>query len=508
MGNTSGSGDSGITAQPQLEPSRSDTNAVYGHYGMHHYHNNVQNLNQVDQNVAQQDRARNGPIFGPIINLVNGRSEVDNKLSASAQSLQDGLDLRSAPAAADAYYPGKSHVELYDSVTKGVDPGAIGDVSSTWLGIGNGLTNLQNTVAQSIASSQVTWKGHSAEQARQSIATLGNKSGSAGQSAQLAGVLTAQQSEALATAKNSVPPPPKTPFDPQAAQQHLQTITDPIAYATQAMSDQAQASAQQAAHQQAAHVVQQYDQTVSQTSATMPAFAPAPKAAKPVGRPPISSPHLPGGTNGPVNGGPTAPHSGSTPHVDGPGSVHTSPNGTGNPNQSGTFTPPHVPTGGNQTTNTSAFDPTGPTMPPGTGLPTSGLPGSGGPGGGFTGPGSGPGGGFGGGLTGGDGSGLGSTGGGARGLSGPGAGEGAAGEGGSARSGAGAGAGATAEEAAMAERAGARGATGASGAGGMGAGRGQRGQGDAEHKRPSWLVETDESIFGTDEATAPPVIGE
>jgi hypothetical protein len=44
--------------------------------------------------------------------------------------------------------------------------------------------------------------------------------------------------------------------------------------------------------------------------------------------------------------------------------------------------------------------------------------------------------------------------------------------------------------------------------GGMGAGRGQRGQGDAEHKRPSWLVETDEGIFGTDEMTAPPVIGE
>ena len=43
----------------------------------------------------------------------------------------------------------------------------------------------------------------------------------------------------------------------------------------------------------------------------------------------------------------------------------------------------------------------------------------------------------------------------------------------------------------------------------MGAGRGgQRGQEDAEHKRPSWLVEQDEGIFGTDEMTAPPVIGE
>jgi hypothetical protein len=58
--------------------------------------------------------------------------------------------------------------------------------------------------------------------------------------------------------------------------------------------------------------------------------------------------------------------------------------------------------------------------------------------------------------------------------------------------------------------AGARGAAGSSGTGGMGAGRGggSRGQGDGEHKRASYLVEADpDSIFGTDERTAPPVIG-
>ena len=57
--------------------------------------------------------------------------------------------------------------------------------------------------------------------------------------------------------------------------------------------------------------------------------------------------------------------------------------------------------------------------------------------------------------------------------------------------------------------AGARGAAGSSGAGGMGAGRGRGGGGgDSEHKRASYLVEADpDSIFGTDERTAPPVIG-
>jgi hypothetical protein len=44
--------------------------------------------------------------------------------------------------------------------------------------------------------------------------------------------------------------------------------------------------------------------------------------------------------------------------------------------------------------------------------------------------------------------------------------------------------------------------------GGGGGGRGQGGE-DGEHQRPSFLVEADpDETFGTDEVTAPPVIGE
>lgn len=42
----------------------------------------------------------------------------------------------------------------------------------------------------------------------------------------------------------------------------------------------------------------------------------------------------------------------------------------------------------------------------------------------------------------------------------------------------------------------------------LGAGRGRRGQEDSEHRRPAWLVEADKGIFGTDEMTAPPVLGD
>jgi hypothetical protein len=60
-------------------------------------------------------------------------------------------------------------------------------------------------------------------------------------------------------------------------------------------------------------------------------------------------------------------------------------------------------------------------------------------------------------------------------------------------------------------RGGAAGASSRGGGGGaMGGGGGGRGQGgeDEEHQIPSYLLENDpDSIFGTDEVTAPPVIG-
>jgi hypothetical protein len=55
------------------------------------------------------------------------------------------------------------------------------------------------------------------------------------------------------------------------------------------------------------------------------------------------------------------------------------------------------------------------------------------------------------------------------------------------------------------------GAGGRGGMGGMGHGAGRKGEGDedGEHERPSFLVEPDpHETFGTDEVTAPPVIGE
>lgn len=67
--------------------------------------------------------------------------------------------------------------------------------------------------------------------------------------------------------------------------------------------------------------------------------------------------------------------------------------------------------------------------------------------------------------------------------------------------------GATGAKAGAASAAGAAGRSGTSGMGGAHGGKG-KGEDDAEHQRPSYLVEADpDSVFGSDEKTAPPVIG-
>ncbi|MBC6446789.1 hypothetical protein [Actinokineospora xionganensis] len=216
-----------------------------------------------------------------------------------------------------------------------------------------------------------------------------------------------------------------------------------------------------------------------------------------------------------VNGTDTGGTNSNTP----PGSWNTQPSQTTTPN--GWTPPPSTlpgqPPVGTPPVNTPpnvgpGYPPPGGwppgTLPPGSRPPGSQPPGSRPPGGGGprVGPGSGG--------TGGPGSGQGMRGGGGGGGFGPGgSGSGGTGAGGGPRSGAMGGSGGMfggGDHHANQGRGGA--GAGGRGGGGMpmggGGGAGGRGEDDLEHQSPSYLVENDpDAIFGTDEITAPPVIG-
>jgi hypothetical protein len=504
------------TTQTPPTPTAAQEQAVASHLGLHHYSDGSSWL----------------------VNLFPGMAGDPNSTDtldpSTVLSLRNGLDTRSAPQPPGTNYAAMSHQQLYDAVTQNVDAGQIGNTAAGWDQSSQDLIEAsQNNASQALAISEQAWTGPNAEKARASVAALANVVGQAGQASQVSAQLYKQQAAALQTAKNSIPVPPAQPFSAATARQQLMTVTDPLQAANLAAQDHAQFAAQQAAHQQAIEVVSNYDKVVAQTSQNQPAFAPAPQVAKPGGGPSAGTPNLPGGAGG-AGGGNGAPHLGNamgggwsapTSHGGASGG-NSAPPSLGAPAAAG---PPIGTTGGGSGgTGLSGF-PGAPTPGGQSGVGPGGS--SGVPGGGSTGFGQSPtgqglasgsgdpglippmggmpvGGSGGTGGAGGLGSGGGYRAGGGFGPGGSGSSGGSGGAGGSgARSGVGA-TGAAAEESAMGGEAAATRGGGAVG-GGMGGGRGGKGVEDGEHKRASFLLEPDpNAFFGTDEKTAPPVIGE
>lgn len=506
-------------------PSQQKVDQAYDKYGMHHGEH-AQTYQQMQDQLRIVNKLRHAnPLIPPGPEL-----SAQDMLDAQAKQLakEQGLK-RSAPGAPAINYRGLSHRELYDAVHQ-AQPSDVQAISESWTDCGNELVEVQDKLASSIASSESGWSGPSAEKARHAVAGIGNHAVEAGQGAQLAGTLMERQAQALTTAR-SMPKPPEHPFDPHEAAVRLQSIQDPAAREVQRKKDQQQQDAEKKAHDEAARVVETYDKTSTHISKLQPAFAPAPSEAKGGGGGGVTGGG--GGSVGGGGGGSVMPGvsggGGSWPGshgggYGGGGGGSTGPNGpgsggygggTGGAGGGGVGEPPVVMPSHTSTSSAGGFP------GPGTGGPAgpgglNGLPGGGGeyggrgPGGpgwnsgGYTGMGAGPRG-----ISGAfdEGVGGGRMGAGRAGASAAGAGSrSAASEAAGGRAGAGMGA---AEERAMG-RGGAGGRGGVGGRGMMGGGRGAgRGGEDDEHKTPSYLQEPDpDEIFGTDEKTAPPVIGD
>jgi hypothetical protein len=472
---------------------------------------------QVQQQVeADVDHEIDGKGFWPRLfatltrdNTVQNR--VDSQMNDQASALGQGVQTRTPPAMSCSNYQACPHPDLKTMVTEQVSPETVGDMGELWINAGNQMVAFQSEVAGAISNSEADWRGTGGDAARRFMSDIGNWVGQAGQSAQLAGTQAQRYSGALSTAKNSMPEP--VDFDVDQANAELNKTTDPIAYMAKYSSFMAKYQAQQDAHLQAVQVLGIYDSNLGGAS-TMPAFA-APPAMSGHGTGSDTPGGNPGegerqGEPGTVAGGHTGTSTGSGPGTgsgtgagtgSGPG-TGTGPGGTGPGVGSGPGTGPGTGAGVLPGGRPPSIGTTGQGYTPAaTDNPLSGLNNPGAmpiaPGMGF-----GPGGsGFGGGGAGG---GIGgSTGGGAGGSSRGGLSGGTAGRGGSV----GPVGGLAAEQAAARGGATSGRGAGTGGMGGMGAGRGQGGE-DDEHERPSYLVEPDpESTFGTDEMTAPPVIG-
>lgn len=440
---------------------------------------------QLDENAAAKEAQR----------------QADQFTAEQHDRLMHGIAMRGGPQVGGTNYLGISHDKLHEMVNNDIDPGTVDAAGAAWNEVGVALRGIGDRLTTASAATEQAWSGSAAEGARGFNSGVAGWSETTAQGALLSSNNMATQSNAAGSAKSTVPPP--MDYSPWDQVTDLLSAPDPVSGANTVRAKLAQ---QQELHRQAADAVAAYDQTLSNSSSTMPAFetppafdpsyhdptgAPAGGSEPPPGHPrqvaPVGGPPLSGGTR--------PPSSESSPPTSGPGSG-LSPDPNRAPDDPGIRQP------GSTGTDPSRAN-HGQGGPGGTGVGMDGpggLGSAGGRGPGEAGFGEAPVGGWGGGPGGvgerGGFGGPGGSGGGRGGVEGrvPGPGAGAL----------------AAEQAAMGRgAAGAAGARGAAGLGGipMAAGGSGRGGEDEEHERPSYLLEDDpDALFGTDEAASPPVI--
>jgi len=358
--------------------------------------------------------------------------------------------------------------QLYDFATKKNSPYTADDLGRAFNEGGNSLAEAANGLLDAVSRLDDAWTGAAADTAKGALKPLAQAAGVAGTTAQLMGVRMSQQSVAASEVRKL---PPAKEYD---STQSLHTM---VAGGPPAMQDlKAQKDAADAVKREQISYLNTYTSALQAVDSQTPSFVPPRETIGGGGKDgnSITADRIHTPTNRtPTFGETTTGGSGvKHPGVSGPGGGSA----VNNHGQTGHSGFAAVPSG----TASSGFTPpniNGPapsTFGPGGGGGTAGAPGAGA--GGF-----GPGfGGFGPGGMGGA----------------PGAGSGAGGSG--------------ARPMTPASMSPGGSAAGRGGAGGMGGGRGKGDkEEDKEHERPAYLVEGDpESTFGSDEMTAPPVIGE
>jgi hypothetical protein len=450
-----------------------------------------------DYRPAHPDRGFGGAIL-------NGIGTVQDVVQRD--QLEQGLSMRPAGhiprTNADSY----DHPQLKQMIDASQADQA-DELGQMWNTLGNEIMVFGANLQRTATSSEAIWVGQAGNAARGTLSGLAGWSNTTGQGVQYMGTTMRTQADAARTAKRTMPDP--VDYSPADYQARLNSTMNPIEWVQIIGDARQQADKQQAAHAEAVRVTETYSASLHDVSGTMPAFTPPQQFGNGDTGVGGGSP-MPGGGagggggsvpmpgHGGIPGGGPGAGGGHTPAIPGTHPPGTHSPGPQLPGPGGNDLPP-APTPGQVVTLHTPAMPGGPGWPGGPSGPGGGAEAVPGfvPAAGIGGPGGAPGSGarFGGGRAGSAGGGFGPRGGagpnsvGRNALGALGEAESAAGAGRGAASMAGRGAGAGSEMAPMA-----------------GGGRG-RGDDDTEHRRPSYLVET-EDVWGDGRRVAPPVIGE
>ncbi len=453
-------------------------------------------------------------VFGRVMASISSRVEASNILEQKQRMLSShDIEYRGGLPSSDSNYLGIDHQKL-KSDTESISAEGITVYSDNYHKIHQLFSELSEQLNSAINKSKQGWEGDAADSAHGYFASLATWAEGNSVNADMASQIIAAEADAASTAKNSMPEP--IPFDLEKEMESWGS--NPLTTIEQISKTFEKWEESRAAHEQAAEVMHRYDAELQEAGNKQPVFAEPPSfgggsaesSVKPSGVIQVPDTSATGGGTkasgyAGVPGGSVSPSTGGGGYGGGGlGAPSPTPPPGGGPSTGAGVVPPVTrpsglnpgggmtrPPAGGRGSQRSGFGPGGMGAVPAAGLAGGFGPGGGG-GGGSYGGGRVPGAGFG-------------PGGGAGGAGGAGAGSGAATGarpmGGPAAAGPGA--------AAAAAGAAGRGGMGAAPMGaGAGAGKGGQGGEDNEHQRPTYLVEADpDDVFGTDQRTAPPVIG-
>lgn len=230
---------------------------------------------QVDDEIA---KGWLGDVVTPLARDQEIQDRYEEQISNARQGLHEGLEMRDNATAPSTAWDNATHEQMLSAINDNADSAAVAVTSEEWVRLGNELTDHQQNLAEAISDSMSDWQGAGGDAARQHLAGVGQWLGTTAKGATLTGRQQEIHSQALNETQKQMAANPPVQFDVQAANAHLQTITDPVVYAQQAQLDQAAVQQQEAARQQAARIMTQYDQTVA-SATTTPAFPAPPKLA-------------------------------------------------------------------------------------------------------------------------------------------------------------------------------------------------------------------------------------
>ncbi len=211
--------------------------------------------------------------------------------------LAQGLSMRPAGPIPRTNAANYGHLELMRMIGTS-DASQVHELGQMWNNLGNEIMDFGVSLQRTATSSEAIWVGQAGDTARRMLSALATWSHDTGQGAQHMGATVRTQAEATQTATRTMPEP--VPYDPAEYQARLNSTINPIEWVQTISDAREQAARQETAYAEARRVIETYSASLCDTNTMMPAFTPPPEFGNGNTRPTPGGPMPGGGAGGEV----------------------------------------------------------------------------------------------------------------------------------------------------------------------------------------------------------------